>query len=207
VVNRLALSITLTGAMTLVGVVSAPWTAFAQNAESKKPELPVPVTVVSPLPLPVTGSVNLGAGSSVTVSNPATNPVPVVNVLEPAKEHFQFGVGSTYFDESMAYVVLEVGTVPDRKRLVIEHVSASVNAFLANGLAAVNLVVDQTNNVDAVPCVLMGKSGSGLNQYFSCASTTKFQATAGQKVVVVVQTGAGGGFARAFVSGYYEQVP
>jgi hypothetical protein len=53
----------------------------------------------------------------------------------------------------------------------------------------------------------MGQTGNGFNHFFSCASTTKFQATAGQTVTVFVQTAAGGGFARAFVPGYYEQVP
>ena len=165
-----------------------------------------PVNIVGPLPLPVTGSVNIGAGSSVTVANPQTSPVLVRDVDETAKEPVQAGSVPTQFDNGGTRISLL--TVPSNKRLVVEHFSANINATPATGMAGVSLNKGVLSNVaDYAACQNTGNNN--LNHFFTCAQQTKFYAGPGETVSFTVSTVElnGGGFAQAFISGYYVPVP
>jgi hypothetical protein len=184
-----------------LSVLLSPALAAAQG----NPHVPLPVTVVSPVPLPVTGSIDIGTGGSVTVANPETAPVPIRNVDEQVREPFQAGAVFTAFSGTSVSILLT--TVPANRRLVIEHVSASVNATAIGGLAAVRMSAGGSTNVDELPCVPMGQTANNLNHFFSCSAQTKFHASAGQTVSLGVETAGSGGFARGFISGYLVPVP
>ena len=166
-----------------------------------------PVNIVGPLPLPVMGSVNIGAGSSVTVTNPETSPVLVRNVDETAKEPVQAGTIPTAF--SNGDIRISLLTVPSNKRLVIDHFSASVNVTQATGIAGVSLNKGTFSEVDYVACQNTGNGSNNLNHFFTCAQQTKFYASPGQTVSLTLSTADsnGSGFAQAFISGYYVPVP
>jgi hypothetical protein len=202
--TRVALFLTVAAA----GLLTTSSQGFAQSSTNAPAttQPSAPVTIVSPLPLPITGSVGLAAGGSVQISNPTASPVPVRDVDQAAKELFQ--TGSLFTEFVNGFSSTDLVTVPANKRLVIEHFSATVNVFAADGLTNVNLAKKGSFVGDEFPCMAMGSTASGLNHYFACSAPTKFYASAGDTTATVVTANfTSGGFYRVFISGYYVPVP
>jgi hypothetical protein len=161
---------------------------------------------MSSVPLNVSGNVALVPGGAVEINNAPGNPVPVYDVTRVAREPFQIGTITAAFNGSSANT--DVITVPAGKRLVVEHLSAWIKASGPDGLAAITIGITPGGPFDQPLCQQVGKTASGLNHFFQCASTTKSYAEAGQTVRFFVSlANSDGGFHRAFVSGYYELVP
>ena len=72
-----------TASIVVVMMFSNP--AVAQNPQPGS----APVNLVSPLPLPVSGNVALAPGSSLTIANPASDPVPIRDVDNPLMQPFR----------------------------------------------------------------------------------------------------------------------
>jgi hypothetical protein len=101
-----------------------------------------------------------------------------------------------------------VVTVPAGKRLVIEHLSAWVNATGPDGIASVSIGIENVGQFNQAPCQQTGQTANGLNHFFACATPTKYYVGPGQTLQFHVAVSNGdGGFHRATLSGYYVPVP
>ena len=177
--------------------------APAQRASAQTTRPPTPVTIVESVPLPVSGTVAIGGAPSVTVNNTDTAPVPTRDVDRVAREVFQVGIIPTAFVGSIGS--RDLVTVPAGKRLVVENVSAWVNAGAAGGLLGINISAG-SESVNELPCTPQGQNA--LNFVYACGGLTKHVVNAGQTLRFTAQTFANaGGFFRVLVSGYYEPVP
>lgn len=168
-----------------------------QRASAQQGRPPTPVTIVAPVPVPVIGSV--------TVDSSTTSPLAVKDVDRAARETFQMSSVPTSFSNGPGSTSLI--TVPAGKRLVVEHVSAWINATEASGLLAASLVSGTPQPVvNQLPCGVIGQNA--LNHIYACGGSTKHYVQAEETLSFSVQTFASaGGFYRVFVSGYYEAVP
>ena len=122
-----------------------------------------------------------------------------------AREPVQFRTPFSIFSNGFGKVTLV--TVPAGKRLVIEHVSGSVNDNSGSGLTACSLQLDETPTpVDWLPCE--SQSSNALNHFYTVNRQTKFYAGPGAVVLFTASTFSdlGRGSLAAFVSGYYEPV-
>ena len=125
--------------------------------------------------------------------------------LSPAEEPFQVATAVVSF--SGAFGSTDLVTVPAGKMLVIEHVSAIVDANGANGLADVQIAIKKSNP-DQVVCYQTGARADGLTHAFACSTPTKYYVGAGQTLSFAVATyDSSGGAYRAFISGYYVPAP
>lgn len=200
--RTLSIGLAVVAATAIVGILSTSAPADAQNPKPGS----APVNIVASVPLNVSGSVALVPGGAVEVSNAPDNPVPVYDVTKVAKEPFQHSTVTTAFSSSSSNA--DIVTVPDGKRLVIEHFSAWINATGPDGLSSITIGFPSGGAFDQPLCLPIGKTANGLNHFFQCSSTTKFYAEAGQTLRFFVSVAnSDGGFHRAFVSGYYEPVP
>jgi hypothetical protein len=141
-----------------VGSLISPRPVVAQ-APDPRPGTSTPVTIVNPLPLPVsgsatvsgsvaisntplpvTGTVGLTTGSSVSIANTDTNPVPVRNLDNAARSPYQetisFNQDQVGFCTNFVCSV-SFPAVPAGKRLEVTHVSAVFNA--PNGSATISV--------------------------------------------------------------------
>jgi hypothetical protein len=101
--------------------VTHPQPAQGAAAQGAGPASGLNVNVVN-TPLPVTG--NIGLSGSVTVGNPATNPV-LVRSVDNAGTPFQIrGFGD--FNSGGA-AIFDIATVPAGMRMIIEHTSSSID--------------------------------------------------------------------------------
>ena len=66
--------------------------------------------------------------SNVTVVNPQNQPVPIKDVDNPARHSFT-ATASDFFTQGTFDITLDVATVPQGKRLVVEQVSAEYVNF------------------------------------------------------------------------------
>jgi hypothetical protein len=183
--RHVVLGISLIATVALVGVLTTSSPADARGPGS------APITIVGPLPLPVRG----------LIANDDSNPIPVRDVDQAAREPFQADLFETYEGFSGATVVVKV---PVGKRLVIEHVSAAVTlqtgGLTTAGLSAGDFFV-------TVPCATMSLDFNGRPHY-ACAVQTKLFVESDKTVHFSVHTSAdSGGFFRGFVSGYYVPAP
>jgi hypothetical protein len=200
--RSLSIGVAAIASIAVVGILSSSAPADAQNPYPGS----APVNIVSSVPLNVSGNVALVPGGAVEISNAPENPIPVYDVSKAVNEPFQHGTVTASFSSSSANV--DIITVPAGKRLVIEHVSAWINASGPDGLAAITIGIAPGGPFDQPLCQQVGKTATGLNHFFQCASTTKFYAESGQTVRFFVSlANSDGGFHRVFVSGYYEPVP
>ena len=199
-------SVVLASLVVTLGVAGAFLISERSIAANPEPGS-APVNIVGPLPLPVTGTLGLAPGGSVTVANPATNPVLVSNINESLREPFQFA--SVFIAFSSGGSNSNVVTVPANKRLVIEHVSAAININSQGGLATAGLGISGSNVADFIACQATGSTSSNLSHFYSCSVQTKFYAAPGQTVDFGVTSadGNGTGFYKVFVSGYYVPAP
>jgi hypothetical protein len=193
--NRCVLPVTL-----CLTLVTASW-ATASLAQQGPPN-GLGVNVLN-TPLAVTGSVttsgsvSLTPGSSVSVINTPSNPVPVREIGEPFQALAQSTLSSP----------VTFPTVPAGKRLVIEHFSVEVN--------------NNTSGVFPNTCILSNGDGAS-NDYFAIQPTfsnslnhfwvgsvkTKFYAETGKTPQIFCDFGFGqSGGISAFVSGYFTPVP
>lgn len=168
-----------------LGAILAAGTAFggvlATSSRADAQSGPT-IHLASPLPLPVTGTV----------------------ALSSHREPFQTGMVATGFSGGSGSA--ELVTVPEGKRLVLEHVSAWINTASPDGLSAVTFAV--AGVLDTPLCQQTGKTPNGLNHFFSCSGSTRLYAEAGQTVTLFVGTATPDtGFFRGMISGYLEPAP
>jgi len=170
----------LIGITTTVGLCILPLFT-PETVYAQQNQKPLPVTVVNPLPLPV---------------------ADVTNVL-----HEPFQVGTIYdtLQDGAGEIVLV--TVPVGERLVIEYVSAAVNAREPDGLGEVTLYSPVWSMGASITFHPTGATGNGLNHWWACATPIKYIAEPGTDVTLRVRTIGPGGTFRGFISGYYVRVP
>jgi hypothetical protein len=118
--NRFRLSVVSAALFLVVTVTCVLMTSHKSAAQNPGPS----VTIASPLPLPVTGTLSFAGGSAVTVNNPATSPVLVRDVDNPARQPVQ-AEGSC--NGTLGGCLKTIYTVPAGKRLVIEYASMRAN--------------------------------------------------------------------------------
>lgn len=187
--------------ITAAAVVSLFAQAQRANAQAQKP--PAPVTIVGSVPLPVSGTVTIDGDASVTVNNAETAPIPTRDVDRATREAFQLGVVPTAFTGNTGS--RDLVTVPAGTRLVVEYVSAWINAGAEGGLLGTT-ISSGSSAVNGLSCTPQGQNA--LNFVYACAGPTKHYVNAGETLRFAVQTFANaGGFYRVFLSGYYEPVP
>jgi len=163
-------------------------------------------------PLPITGSVtttgsvSLTPGSSVSVINTAQNPVPVREIREP----FQARTPNT----SPISSGLTFPAVPAGKRLVIEHLSVSVNSNALDAVPDCALTSsDQSLFFDffGVQQVASKVINNAANNFFVASVQTKFYVETGQTPKIVCSflspPGPLGGSFAGFISGYFTPLP
>src|SRR5262245_3209475 len=159
------------GALGSVGAVAQP---------DPRPGATTPVHIMGPLPVPVTGTVSgtvsvsgtvpvtgtvgLTPGSSVSIANPASNPVLVRDVdAGPRRIAYQSTQTPNCFG-----VLCEVTfpTVPANHRLVIQHLTANATFGGANTFVLVALVTGgQGGSNFFAPFVNGGQTSSGITAF------------------------------------------
>ena len=159
------------------------------------------ITIANPVPLPVTGAVALVLGSTVTIDNAAENPVPVRLVNEPTREPVQQSDDDVFSETGTPD--LPVLTVPDGKRLVIEYVSTRIQVFGADVVSAYLVTVDTGGNrSDSVPLACHAAAARNL----VCSTPIKYYVEPGHRVLMRFLLDAfdnPGGVIEALVSGHY----
>jgi hypothetical protein len=145
-------------AVAVTGFASAT-SALAQL--DPRPGSTTPVQIMGPLPVPVigavsgqvsvTGTVGLAPGSSVTVANPATNPVLVRNADEPPRVPYQIMVKGG--DPQLP-------AVPAGKRLVIQNISARTFTN-GQGMGMMKFQMGSPSQEYVFPMTFGGTSGAG----------------------------------------------
>ncbi len=189
----------------VIGILSA----SALTAPVAAAPTPVQVQVTNtPLPVSVT---NASTNQSVTVTN-SSLPVQVANTtpisVSSTEEPFQSSLTGQSFAANFTTALLF--TVPSGKRLVIEHVSLTLNLFGANGIAQAQIstqnAVGTLGAQDAIDCHQNGSDAQ--NHWFACSEMTKVYANAGETVNFQMQTvdSVGGEWA-ILVSGHYVPAP
>ena len=131
-------------------------------------------------------------------------PLPVTDVDAASREPVQFSNAGSF--TQAGFGSLDLVIVPAGKRLVIEHVSGTVNDTSGVGLNFCGLMVD-IETTDFLVCHPMGKNE--LNNHYAANAQTKLYADAGQVVRFAARTlpGGGSGTLRGFASGYYVPAP
>lgn len=202
----------------IIGAVICTNPADAQPAS--KPSPATPVEIVAPVPVPVTGTVSgtvsvsgpvsvtgnvgLTGTSSVTVANPAANPVLIRQVTEPFQARVLGNVGNGTSSSG------DIVTVPSGKLLVIEHIATNVNVS-GSGVPPTDIPTAFVNDntafiADIIPCVR--QASNALNNFFVCAQQTRMYIPAGHTFQVSVSIIGNSSITfTAFVSGYYVPAP
>ena len=189
-----ALAVVL-GGIAAASLVSAGQGQFPNQPPGNPVPGSAPVNIVSPLPLPVTGSIEVTT----------IDPLPTRDADVAAREPVQFRTSTTLFTGQGKVVLV---TVPAGKRLVIEHVSGSVNDNSGTGITSCTLQSEEAGfPLDWLPCESMFINA--LNHIYAVNRQTKFYASPGAVVSFTASTFSdlGKGSLSAFASGYYEPVP
>jgi hypothetical protein len=118
-------------------------------------------------PVPVTGNIGLATGSSITIDNPASDPVPVQDVREP----FQAS--------SPDQTTLPFPAVPAGKRLVIEHVSVELNISAA-GVAVSTCGLNRTDGGPPDFFTVQPTASNAFNHFFVGSVQTKYYVETGK---------------------------
>ena len=157
---------------------------FATSVLAAGPEPGVNVTVTNPptQPVPVTGSLGVSgsvtvSSGSVTVSNSASSPVPVLSVNP---EGVAFMIAKSLSSNGGNQIT--IATVPAGSRYLVEHASASCSIIPSQPLAELAVGVSSASGRIAhflVP-VFLGEAGVGTRPGFLAASTPiRFEAGPG----------------------------
>ncbi len=170
--------------------------ASRQTAAQVPSRPSTPVEIVSPSPLPVTGTLGLTAGSSVTVSNPISSPIPVLDV----------GRGSPFQKTGISINGIlgqvDFGSPQAGQRWIIHHVSAEVSANPGTSLTVTSFTM------------FIGPFGPGLgdtvipqrtaDNVTVANSQTEFVVNAGEELILSFHgefTVGSSPIMRAFISG------
>jgi hypothetical protein len=151
------------------------------------------------------------SGPGVTVTNPVSNPVPVRDVENPARQPFQQELFLSTPDGLLG--ANDQFTVPSGKRLVIEFVSFTMNwpAGQLTTRAFINVCNASGNACPVsfyVPASFQATEFGGTD-FFVASSPTRLYADPGSVVGVAVRRNvtAGTGLATVAVSGYLVDAP
>jgi hypothetical protein len=139
----------------------------------------------------------------VEVSN--ADPVLVRDADRSTTEPFQAGTTPSSFSGGSANATLV--TVPAGKVLVVEYVSAWINAGAAGGLLATTLRRSSGGSqVAQIVCHPQGQNS--LNYIFACAGQTLIRFGPGESVLFTVETmSSTTGFYQVFIAGHYVPAP
>jgi hypothetical protein len=148
------------------------------------------------------------ASGSVTVANPATNPVLVRNLDEPGRAPYH-SEGFFAIQGNVGGATVSGPSVPSGKRLVIESISGFISLDHATPFQVAGLVVG-TTGVAYAPAVFQGTQ-NGKDSYVFNAHVLAY-ADAGQGPSVLVQFSDAtlqtpGSGLNAAISGYLVNVP
>jgi hypothetical protein len=205
--GRKLISVTVIAILAVVGsVITNSRPAVAEN-----PKQPDPVTIVGPIPLPVTGSttiagtpnvnvsnsptVNLTPGSSVLVGNPASNPVPIMDVNH-AMQPVQAGFVNFSILNGQIFGFTTLYTVGASKRLVIEYVSIYCSlpanqvlsgfvATVVGGVSAAHLVPNSPAAIVPQP-ITTANAGGPVRLYADPGTSVSVQASRQDNVGLVI---------------------
>ena len=151
------------------------------------------------------------SGPGVTVNNTDSNPVPVRDVENPARQPFQQELFLSTPDGLLG--ATEQFTVPSGKRLVIEFVSFSMTwpGGQVTTRAFINVCNASGNSCPAssyLPASFQATEFGG-SEFFVASSPTRLYADPGTVVSAAVRRNvtAGEGLATVAISGYLVDVP
>lgn len=185
--------------LTALGVV-ATLLGAADLAVAAGPPSGLQVNVVNtPVnPVPVTGNIGLATGSSITIDNAASAPVPVQDVRAP----FQANNLAATPDTALPFPM-----VPAGQRLVIEHVSVELNIDAPN-VAVTTCVLNRTDGGPPDFFTVQPTASNAINHFFVGSVQTKYYVEAGKSPQVSCGLlGSSTGGISAFISGYFTPLP
>ena len=149
-------------------------------------------------PVPITGNIGLATGSSITIDNPASAPVPVQDVRTP----FQANNLAATPDSPLPFPA-----VPAGQRLVIEHVSVELN-INNSGVGVSTCVLNRTDGGPPDFFTAQPTASNAINHFFVGSVQTKFFVDAGKSPQVsCTLLGSSTGGISAFISGYFTALP
>jgi hypothetical protein len=190
----------------IIGVTMVSNTAVAQNPNPGS----APVNVVSPLPLPVSGIVGIAPGSSLTIGNPASDPVLIRDVDNPVSQPFRH-----QFDHQLPDGASSITTaffqVPAGKRLVLDDASVLVDLPGGqNGSINLRVIDDGSETVARRALTLTFQrrgAGSSIDRY-EAGEPVRIHVFAGERIGLSFGRSSFEGAAQLFVnvSGYFVDV-
>jgi hypothetical protein len=195
---------------TLIAIALA---GFFFSTSTVQGEKPAPVEVTN-IPLPVTGTVGAtqsgawsigidSANNTVLIGNPATNPLLVRDVDNPALQ--PFSADTDYFlPPDVAPNTVQVNpNVAAGKRLVIEYVSAKSALSLTDTLTDITIETSSGFHYFPMP------PPNAANGVAVFSQQTRMYHDSGTPITVVVNraTGNGNGDFHVSISGYVVNLP
>jgi hypothetical protein len=139
------------------------------------------------------------ASTSVTVTNPATKPVPERDIDNPARQPFQYTLSPSSGTSSSATASYKV---PAGKHLVIEYYSAQLTQYPSGGYAYMYLTTTAHGNTAYYKVIPPSASTAPLNQL------TRIYADPGSTVAAqVVQSSGSSSGGSLILSGYFVNAP